>query len=61
MAWKGASDMSYGIPHKDICPLLAQWRRMLGSSKKMAPEDLEAMAEVRAEYETMRDTTCEFV
>ena len=38
--------MSYGIPHKDICPLLAQWRQMLGSSKKMAPEDLEAMAEM---------------
>ena len=26
MSWKGQAEQSYGVRHKDICPLLKQWR-----------------------------------
>ena len=48
MAWKGETEIfSYGISHKDICPLLKQWRRV---SKGKATVESAGLREAMVEY-----------
>ena len=48
MAWKGESEeISYGISHKGICPLLKQWRHV---AKGKATVESTGLREAMVEY-----------
>ena len=48
MAWKGeAENCGYGVPHKAICPLLKQWRRV---AKGKATLESAGLREAMVEY-----------
>ena len=48
MAWKGeAENLSYGISHKAICPLLKQWRQV---AKGKATVESAGLREALVEY-----------
>ena len=48
MAWKCETEnLSYGIAHKAICPLLKQWRRV---AKGKATVESAGLREAMAEY-----------
>ena len=48
MAWEGETeDVFYGVPHKGICPLLKQWRRV---AKGKATVESSGLLEAMVEY-----------
>ena len=48
MSWEGETeDFFYGVPHKGICPLLKQWRRM---AKGKATVESSGLLEAMVEY-----------
>ena len=48
MSWEGETeDFFYGIPHKGICPLLKQWRRV---AKGKATVESSGLREAMVEY-----------
>ena len=48
MSWEGeTADFFYGVPHKGICPLLKQWRRV---AKGKATVESSGLREAMAEY-----------
>ena len=48
MSWEGeVEDSFYGVPHKGICPLLKQWRRV---AKGKATVESAGLREAMVEY-----------
>ena len=48
MSWEGeVEDFFYGVPHKGICPLLKQWRRV---AKGKATVESAGLREAMVEY-----------
>ena len=48
MSWEGETeDFFYGVPHKGICPLLKQWRRV---AKGKATVESSGLLEAMVEY-----------
>ena len=48
MAWRGETEgFCYGISHKDICPLLKQWRQV---GKGKATVESAGLREAMVEY-----------